>query len=251
VAAHTDEYARFAAYYDALLNPFLDRVRERVARICRGHGAARVVDVCCGTARQAVFLQRHGIACVGADLSFSMLKAGAGPDKSVCEQTNARACPGPDTRTPGRAAAGEPARDGAGSGNRPSGLVLADAVRLPFADNAFDAALLSFALHEKPQDTALTIVVEALRVAPLCIITDYTMAERNLELPGQWLMAVPERLVGGEHWRNYRVFMQSGAVQGLLHRISGVRLLHRESLFMGGAGIFVLERAAGQVHTLR
>lgn len=204
-----DDYARIATYYDLLLNPFLDSVRQRVVEQCGRFGAGRLLDICCGTARQAGFCFASGMSYAGADVSEAMLGAAR--------------------------------RAYAGSAFQPS-LVRADGTQLPFADGCFDIALIAFALHEKPLTMAEGIVREAQRVARHCILVDYTLAERNLELPFQWLMQVPERMVGGEHWRCYREFMRAGALQGLMHRL-GLSVIERTRLFGGGAGIYVCGQA--------
>lgn len=200
-----DEYVRFASSYDTLLNPFLDGVRRRVTEACVQMNVRKVLDVCCGTGRQGVYLADSGIHCSGVDISLHMLR-----------EARAKVFP----RVP---------------------LVRADGAHLPFTGNSFDAGIISFALHEKPLAVAEAILLETFRVASVCLIVDYTLAERNLELPSQWLMQVPERLVGGEHWRHYRAFMKAGAMQGMLHR-TGVRVTAREQLFGGGASLFVCSR---------
>jgi ubiquinone/menaquinone biosynthesis C-methylase UbiE len=199
-----DEYARFAPHYDRLLNPFLDGVRRRVAEQCARLGAGRVLDICCGTARQAAFFQGTQVRYTGVDVSRAMLDA---------------------ARKTGSTA-----------------LARADGTTLPFADRSFDVALVAFALHEKPVPMAEAIMCEALRVARYGLFVDYTLAERNLELPFQWLMQVPERMVGGDHWRCYRAFMAAGALQGMVHR-TGLKVLERVSLFRGGAALFVCGQA--------
>ncbi len=210
-----DAYARMACWYDRLLNPLLDGTRRRVATMCarqpelhsQGHGV--VLDICCGTARQGVFLAQAGVRWAGVDRSPSMLAAAS-------RNTD---------RNSGRNAL----------------LMRADSTRLPFADASFALSAISFALHEQPADQAERTLAEALRVASRCLVVDYTMAERNLELPSQWLMMVPERMVGGEHWRNFRSYMRAGAMQGMLHR-AGAVILEREPLFGGGAAICLCAR---------
>lgn len=198
-----DEYARFARIYDAILNPFLDDVRQQVAAMCSEAGYGRVLDICCGTARQSVFLHRAGVRSMGLDISEHML-----------------------------AQAKQKADDAVS-------LVRGDATVLPFRNRVFDAAVLSFALHEKPLATAHAILREAGRMADRVIAVDYTMAERNLELGGTLLMRLPEMLVGGAHYRNYTEWMRTGALQGAVAQ-SGFSIVHQKRLFWGGAAIMLL-----------
>lgn len=203
-----DPYAGIADRYDFLLNPFLDGPREKVADICSSLGAQQILDVCCGTARQAKWCMMRGITYTGCDISAAMLAQGrkryAGAPSSAC-------------------------------------LVEADAIALPFSAYRFDIALLCFALHEKPVITAENILTEAFRVARKVLVVDYALAERNIQLVGQLLMKIPERIAGGEHWACYRRYMHSGALQGMTHRL-GLSYEIICHLFWGGAVVALLEQ---------
>lgn len=195
----TDAYVGAARVYDFLLNPFLDSKRRLLASLCKQSGAFSVLDVCCGTARQYVAVQDLGMAYTGCDLSPAML--------------------------------GQARKNGA-----EYLVALANGMALPFADAQFDAAIISFALHEKPLQVAEAMLLESARVARKVFVMDYLMADRNIALPGQWLMQIPERIVGGEHWQCYRAYMKAGAIQGMAHRL-GLQLVIKERLFLGGAAI--------------
>ncbi len=214
--AAEDEYRRIAPYYDRVLNPLLDGLRRTIAATCCAAGAHRVVDVCCGTARQRHFCtESFRMAYVGVDRSSTMLAQWSRAGQVA---------------TPAGPAVGSSAD---------AILVQADGARLPFAEHTFDIGLLCFALHEKPEPVAQAMLAETLRVAPLCCAVDYTMAERNMELPGQWCMMIPERLAGRVHWRYYRAFMRRGGMQGFLER-AGVSVREHHHIFGGGAGLFLL-----------
>lgn len=222
-----DPYARIADWYDLLLNPVLDGVRRAVAEVCRAEGLRRVLDACCGTGRQCAVLRGAGVACVGADLSPAMLRAArtAARVARPCERDAASRRESPSV---------------AAFPSFPCHLPLlrADARGLPFADNAFDAVVLSLALHEMPESTGNAALAEALRVAPRVLLADYRLAERNLDLPAALFVHLPERLAGGEHYRNFRGFMARGGVEGLAQR-AGLAVIRRERL-LGGAGALLL-----------
>ncbi|HEU6437379.1 MAG TPA: methyltransferase domain-containing protein [Nitratidesulfovibrio sp.] len=209
-----DPYARIAEWYDLLLNPVLDGVRRAVAEVCRAEGLLRVLDACCGTGRQCAVLRGAGVVCVGTDLSPAMLGA-------------ARAVSLPATSRP------------YSSPSLP--LSRADARVLPFADNAFDAVVLSLALHEMPEPVGNAALAEALRVAPRVLLADYRLAERNLDLPAALFVHLPERLAGAEHYRNFRGFMARGGVEGLAQR-AGLSVVRRERLFGGAGALLLAER---------
>ena len=237
-----DPYARIAEWYDLLLNPVLDGVRRAVADACRAEGLLRVLDACCGTGRQCAVLRGAGVACVGADLSPAMLGA-------------ARAAirvPRPCERDAARGGDCLPHQHVARGGESPSAaafppfscsfpLLRADARVLPFPDNAFDAVVLSLALHEMPEAVGNAALAEALRVAPRVLLADYRLAERNLDLPATLLVHLPERLAGAEHYRNFRGFMARGGVEGLAHR-AGLTVIRRERLFGGAGALLLAER---------
>lgn len=222
-----DPYARIADWYDLLLNPVLDGVRRTVAEVCRAEGLRRVLDACCGTGRQCSVLRGAGVACVGADLSPAMLRA-ARTATRVARPCEAEAAGAPGGRAP------------SASPLRPS-LLRADARGLPFADNAFDAVVLSLALHEMPEPMGNAALAEALRVAPRVLLADYRLAERNLDLPAALFVHLPERLAGGEHYRNFRGFMARGGVEGLVQR-AGLAVIRRERLFSGAGALLLAER---------
>jgi len=217
-----DPYARMARHYDRVLNPVLDPVRRRIACVLERLSCRRVLDVCCGTARQAVFLP-HGVHdYTGVDISGAMLEQGM---RALCKAGIRNG--------PCRGAAGKGEDRGAAVT-----LLRADGILQPFADNTFDAAVIAFALHEKPPAEAAAVLAESVRVARQLIVAEYTMPERVLEVPGALLMHLPERMAGRMHYRFFRSFMQAGGMQGLAHR-QGLRELERHRLFCGGAAVTV------------
>ncbi|NHZ47780.1 class I SAM-dependent methyltransferase [Nitratidesulfovibrio liaohensis] len=237
-----DPYARIAEWYDLLLNPVLDGVRRAVADVCRAEGLLRVLDACCGTGRQCALLRGAGVACVGTDLSPAMLGAARSATRVArpCERDAVSRVGAPLRQ---RADGGGEAPPAAGlpqlSCRVP--LLRADACMLPFADNAFDAVVLSLALHEMPEPAANAALAEALRVAPRVLLADYRLAERNLDLPAALFVHLPERLAGAEHYRNFRGFMARGGVEGLAHR-AGLAVIRRERLFGGAGALLLAER---------
>lgn len=246
-----DPYARIAQWYDLLLNPVLDGVRRAVADVCRAEGLRRVLDACCGTGRQCAVLRGAGVSCIGADLSPAMLGAARSAIRVArpCERDTASGggCPpSAGTRPSGTSHAVPLAASSPSSLPflRPPlrfPLLRADARVLPFADNAFDAVVLSLALHEMPEATGNAALADALRVAPRVLLADYRLAERNLDLPAALFVHLPERLAGAEHYRNFRGFMARGGVEGLAQR-AGLSVIRRERLFGGAGALLLAER---------
>ncbi|MFV0421364.1 class I SAM-dependent methyltransferase [Oleidesulfovibrio sp.] len=221
---YVDPYGRFARYYDRVLNPVLDPVRGSVALQLETLQTASVLDVCCGTARQAAFLPAPVTRYVGVDASDAMLRAGA-----LALSLEAAGSAPSEVRYAGTR-----------RGRAAIELLCTDGQALPFAEKSFDAALIAFALHEKPLEEAFTVAREALRVATSLVIVDYTMPERTIECPAALLMHLPERIAGGEHYRHFRAFMRAGGLQGFAYAL-GLKEKARQRLFYGGAAIAVYD----------
>ena len=119
VAAMFDAIAgRYDLLNDLLSGGQVRLWRRAVARITGAGPGDRVLDLAAGTATSSLSFTATGADCVACDFSLGMLQAGQSrlADR---EQGN-----------PGRL-----------------GLVAGDALRLPFRDEAFDAATISFGLR--------------------------------------------------------------------------------------------------------
>lgn len=112
-------FGRVARRYDLLnhlLSASLDRVwRRKLARSLSLAPGSRVLDLCCGTGDQALALRRPGVEIVAADFCLPMLALASPKFAQV----------GP---------------------SRPS-ILNADALSLPFRDQSFEAATVSFGLR--------------------------------------------------------------------------------------------------------
>ena len=109
VASMFDGVARRYDITNTVLSAGQDRSWHRATRAALALAPGdRVLDLAAGTAVSTVELEKSGAWCVAADFSVGMLRAGAG-----------RAVP----------------------------KVAADATRLPFADEVFDAVTISFGLR--------------------------------------------------------------------------------------------------------
>lgn len=202
-----DAYGSVAKYYDMLVQPFLGRMRAQVTGLCCEMKAQRVLDICCGTGKQIENMQKAGLTAMGVDISQGMLR--------VARDVNQ-----------GR-------------------VIYGDANNLPFGNASFDICTVSLALHEMPLHCAENLIHEALRISHFLLIIDYSMAERNIEYPAVGLAFLVERLVGGEHYKNYAIFMRQGAVEGLVTRL-GLHTVVRHKVW-GGAGVLHLIRKDHEV----
>jgi demethylmenaquinone methyltransferase / 2-methoxy-6-polyprenyl-1,4-benzoquinol methylase len=118
-------FDKVSARYD-LLNDVLSLGQDRwwrkvVAKAVGARAGERVLDLAGGTGTSSVAFTAAGAACVACDFSLGMLSAGVG--RLGGQGTRATAEAGPVV------------------------FVAGDALRLPFADQSFDAVTISFGLR--------------------------------------------------------------------------------------------------------
>lgn len=121
-------YPIFAPVYDAVTFPF-QHLRRQVAGALHPGRKEKVLDVATGTGAQAFAFAKTAGEVIGVDLSEPMLRV-------------------------------------ARRKNRLSNVTFrqGDATKLPFDDGHFDAACISFALHEMPKSIQEKVVAEMARV---------------------------------------------------------------------------------------
>jgi len=177
-----DEYKRFAWLYDFALYPAIRKVRKRTAKIIKQYNAESIIDICCGTGDQLKYLREQGFHQVtGVDISQAMLKQ-------------------------------------ARKGQTQANCLNQDASALSFKSNNFDAAIIGFALHEKPIAIAQNILKEARRVLKpngILIILDYNQ-EQKAPFFIRWMVHFIERFAGKNHYKNFREYQKAGGLEMLM-----------------------------------
>ena len=171
--------------YSTLIDPFLRGVRLYTIYFSRMKAGDRVLDVCCGTGDQAFHYARAGITAEGIDLDPNMLKL-ARKDKRKTSNVS---------------------------------FQRADACYLPFKDNSFDYASISFALHEKERAARDKIIAEMKRVVRkggALIFLDFQVPLSRKLLPS--LVRVLEFSAGRNHHRCFRDYLAQGGLDVLLAR---------------------------------
>ncbi len=171
--------------YSTLIDPFLRGVRLYTIYFSRMKAGDRDLDVCCGTGDQAFHYAGAGITAAGIDLDPNILKL-AGKDKR--KTTNVS-------------------------------FQRADACYLPFRDNSFDYASISFALHEKERAARDKIIAEMKRVVRkdgALIFLDFQVPLSRKLLPS--LVRVLEFFAGRNHHRCFRDYLAQGGLDVLLAR---------------------------------
>ncbi len=199
-----DEYARFAHWYDPIIGPFLRPVHRAMLDALVRRQCRSVVDLCCGTGLLAGMADHAGLTPTGVDISAPMLE--------IAKRKY------PDLA-----------------------FGLGDATDVPFEDNAFDSATISFALHEKPVQVARAILTEATRIVRpggVVVIADYRYPAPQMSPFTGWGIRVIERMAGDDHHAHFTEYMTLGGSEGFLKQS---RLNHVPSaVFMNGwVGVFV------------
>ena len=80
-----------------------------------------------------------------------------------------------------------------------------------FADNEFDVAVTSMAIHQFEPELAIKILAEMKRIASRLIVADY-----NCPMSKGIFRSVAygmEKLAGGDHYRNFRNYMAVGGME--------------------------------------
>ena len=191
----------FASIYETITSP-LRWMRHRVARLADIAPGMRVIDVATGTGGQARAFSAAGATVLGIDLSPRMLAIARRKARST------------DIR-----------------------FVEADATALPAEDASFDAACVSFALHEMPatvRERAVAEMVRVTRPGGKIIVVDYGLPR------GRWWRAIVERFVHLYERDHYPEFVHSD-VNHLLAR-AGIAVRKDQRAVLGATRILIGQR---------
>ena len=189
--------------YQLLIDPLIAGHRNRVA--ARVGPSDRVIDVACGTGALTMAMAERAVHVTGIDISEDMI-------------ITAR-------RTAER------------RGFNNVTLTLHDASDLScYADNEFDVAVASMAMHQFEAELAVKILSEMGRMAKRVIIADYSCPmRRNLPAAVAWSI---EYMAAGDHYRNFRIYMQNGGMAWLADK-AGLKM---EAAEIRGGGVFMLSQ---------
>ena len=185
----------YSHFIDLLLRP----VHLRVVQVCREIRPENVLDICSATGAQCLLLDRAGINAVGLDLSEAMVRS-------------ARRRSPPTVR-----------------------YMRGSALALPFNNQTFACVLLILALHEHTHAEQLTTLSEAhrvLRKEGILILAEYSPPKRGSHRLIWSFITMIERLAGGDHYRNFRAFVEAGGAESLEDNLP-LAVLARYPLFSG------------------
>jgi ubiquinone/menaquinone biosynthesis C-methylase UbiE len=178
------KYKAMVSFYDLLLEPILHKMRRTVVQTCNVKSGDKILEVACGTGAQASRFRSSGARYIGIDISQAMLNIAS---------------------------------------RRGLNCIQADGCSLPFENNDFDVATISLALHQVDPDIRSSMFREIIRVTKpdgRIIVADYTISASDRIFPRiqQWIIRRIEQGVGGDHYRNFKIFMESGGLHGFLEK---------------------------------
>lgn len=113
-------------------------------------------------------------------------------------------------------------------------FLLGDASKVDYPDSYFDLTLISFALHEMPQEIAISALKEAKRVTKQgknIIIVDYDRPKNRLL---GWLALRIGKLYESRYWHH---FMEVG-IDYYLKKVN-LKIAKKENYFLGNFQIVV------------
>jgi len=192
--------------YQLFIDPLISGLRASVA--AHVGPSDRVIDVACGTGALTMAMAGRAAHVTGIDLSEDMI--------ITARRTAAR------------------------RGMTNVTLALHDASDLScYDDNEFDVAVASMAMHQFEAGLAVKILAEMDRIARRVLIADYNCPMRkNFPAALSWSI---EYMAAGDHYRNFRIYMQHGGIPWL----AGKAGLNMEAVETRGGGVFVVAQSAG------
>lgn len=192
--------------YQLFIDPLIAGHRSRVA--AHVGPSDRVIDLACGTGALTMEMAGRAAHVTGIDISEDMI-------------ITAR-------------------RTASSRGITNVTLSLHDASDLScYTDNEFDVAVASMAMHQFEAGLAVKILAEMDRIAKRVIIADYNCPmRRNLQAALAWSI---EYMAAGDHYRNFRIYMQNGGMPWLAGRAG----LNMEAVETRGGGVFLVAQGQG------
>jgi ubiquinone/menaquinone biosynthesis C-methylase UbiE len=194
-----------ARFYNLLIEPLVAGLKHAV--VSRTINASKVIDIACGTGTLAFAIGERGSLVTALDLDSEMI---AFAQERALEKgiNNVR-------------------------------FVLGDASDLSlYQDNEFDVSVTSMAIHQFEEGLAVSILSEMKRISGKVVIADY-----NCPLPAGLSGKVAsgiERLAGGDHYRNFRNYMQRGGLKWF----TGSAGFEIRSEMKKGNGVFLVMECA-------
>lgn len=198
----------FGCIYDRAIEPLLNNTKNRVAKYISEHNLSPALDICCGTGRQCSLICKNQQQTLGLDLDLNMM---------IYSASNYPHIP----------------------------FICANASHVPIKDSYFKCIIISYALHEKPQELRSKMIEEARQLlAPdgKIILIDFEQPWNILSHMVKFFIFSIERMAGGEHFRNWRQFLKQGGLMAFIKQQELVEI-ERYHVEMASSSIFVAKFA--------
>ena len=181
-----------AEKYDKFLFVFLNRLRKKTVATAKKLNAKKIADLCCGTGNQLKYFKKQGFTdIIGVDLSENMTKiAKIGKEKIDCK--------------------------------------IEDATNTSLESDSYDFVNITLALHEKDLKTQKGIIAEAKRILKnggYLAICDYYFGKGSFLL-GKIGSKLVEKMVGGEHYANFKEYIKRGGMDFLFPEQKPIQITH-------------------------
>lgn len=171
--------------YSTVIDPILRSTRVRTIKFAGIKAGDKVLDVCCGTGDQAFHYAKAGAIAYGIDLNPGMIEMAEKNKKKL--------------------------------GLNNVFFQVADARNLPFEDNFFDHASVSFGLHEKERKARNKIISEMKRVIKergnLIFIDFQIPLSRGFY---SFFIKIIEYFAGKDHYEYFKDYLKQGGLNGTL-----------------------------------
>jgi len=171
--------------YSNVIDPILKSIRIRAIKLAGIEAGDKVLDVCCGTGDQVFHYARIGAIAYGIDLNPGMIEVAEKNKKKL--------------------------------GLNNVSFQIADAQNLPFKDNFFDYASISFGLHEKERQARNKIVSEMRRVVKkggnLIFIDFQVPLPKGLR---SFFIKTVEYFAGRDHYEYFKDYLEQGGLSKIL-----------------------------------
>ena len=177
-------YNLMAKIYDPIFYLAFKPIRIAVMNELLKYKEKIILDLCCGTGNQIKLLSKHGfrnLYCL--DISDSMLEIAKRSDSTIK-------------------------------------IYNEDATKTNFDDAWFDVVIISFAIHEKDRNTQQALINEAYRIIKkdgLMLVVDYVFDNKTTKF-SRILISIIERIAGGEHYRNFKNYIQNKGLSSLIKK---------------------------------
>ncbi len=170
-----------------IIEPLMRNIRIRIPEFAGIKAGDMALDVCCGTGALALHYARMGITAAGIDLNPRVIEVAENKRRKL--------------------------------GLSNVSFQIADAQNLPFKDNFFDCASISFALHENEGTAIEKIIAEMKRVVKkggTLIFMDF-----RVPLPKGlyfYFIHAIEFMAGKRNYRCFKNFIEQGGLDGILKK---------------------------------